>query len=505
MTGFSFNSCIGLTWSPDGECHGVRVARTRAGLTVVASWRASCEGGAPPAATLVQALPALGADENTGLVTGGTERIFASVDLVLPHLSSDDLRSALHFELRKHSPVAENQLAWGYRIVSAERADGTMLVRLSYARDSDWQRWIAACSGLTRRVDALLPPAAAVDPVFEGRPVLLAGSGDEPAWLLSTRPKGEREWLLDASASDGAFGAPPEPLAAPDLDPGELRAQPVEAQQRFVPALLLALYGMGDAARADQRTWLPIPLELRPRRHRLSRRLAVFFLAYVLILGAVLSTRAAFSASGYLARLRSESKRLEQRLAEAEKGDDPSAFVDTLGKEIAAIDRTRPTMTAALVELTEQLKPDYWVANFTWNDAKIELEVHSETDDLSFIGDLEASPIFSEAVALRKTVDPQNRLTIHVQMLAVAPSAGDAAGGNGKAAETPKDGVAPTPDATVPPAPTGAAVAAPVPPAAETPAPAPATEPATAVEVPPPPPPPPPAPVTAPPETEAAP
>ena len=335
--------------------------------------------------------------------------------------------------------------------------------------------------------------------------MLLAGSGDEPAWLLATRPQGEREWLLDASESDGAFGAPPEPLTAPGFAPGDLRAQPVEAQQRFVPAVLLALYGMGEAVHADQRTWLPIPLELRPRRHRLSRRLAVCFLAYVLILGAVLSTRAVFSAAGYLARLRGESKRLEQRLAEAEKGDDPSAFVDTLGKEMAAFDRSRPTMAAALVELTERLKPEYWVANFTWNDAKIELEVRSEADDLSFIGDLEASPIFSEAVALRKNVDPQNRLTIHVQMLTVAPFSGDAAGGNEKASEAPKDGAPPPPDTPVSPAPAGAADPAPA--ATEPPMPAPDAEPATTVDVPPPPPPPPPppAPVMAPSETEEAP
>ncbi len=390
--------------------------------------RAGREAGTGPTAALPRLLAELGADASTAVVAGGTERVFASADLNLPRLAGDQLRNALAFELRKHSPLPENQIAWGYRRLPGEAAGGGQRVRLLYGRETDWQRWIASCGGLTGAVDLILPPAAALDPVLKGRPVWFAGGGDEAGYLLTDSDGQGREWLAGATGGEGTFGALPEPLAAPGLDLGELGRLPPVEQQGFAPALLLAMYGLGDSLPADQHTWLPTPIELRPRRHRMGRHLAVFLAAYVLIVGAVLLTRASLAAAAHLNRLAAESRRIEPRIAELEKDADPGAFVEALGTEIGGIDRTRPTMAAALVELTERLRPEYWVSNFTWNEAKIEVEVRSEVDDVSFIADLEASPIFSEVVLLNKAVDPRKQLTIRVQMLTVAPFSGPSNG-----------------------------------------------------------------------------
>ena len=345
---------------------------------------------------LVEGLRELGGHESTVVVAGGEDLASGVIDLSTPKLKADELRNALAFELRRSAPVSDEKLAWGYRVLAA--AGGRQLVRLYYLRQTIWERWLDDVGGLVHGVDMVIPPAAALDPVLADTPVALGPEGK--AFLFVPTGEQRRESMLLDGEEDGetVFGLGSDPLAHPQLDASLLNELDAPSRRAFTGCAVLAMYGLSRTFAADRRSGLELPHELRPRRHRHSRLVAVALLLYVLIVGGFGVSRRYQTQRREFARLHAECVGLERHIEKFSKRteQDESKFMTELSGEIAELTQPRPTLAAALAEITRRVGPDGWCTAFRWRDGSISIQLreNQELEDLERI--LESSPLLGD-------------------------------------------------------------------------------------------------------------
>ena len=401
MGTFAKQSCVALNWAPDGRCWGVHLRRVRDRCAVALFWRSPLAENESLAARLAEGVRCLAARENTVIVAGGSGRRCGLVDIEMPRLPPEDLRNALSFELGKHAPVSPEKLVWGWRALPG--ADGThQQVRLAYMREAEWGRWLDAASGLGLGIDIVMPPSAALDPLLAEQEVYFPDESAADGFVLRPSETGGREILRRAAAGEGVFGAFPTPLSAPVLELGGLGAMPPEEQQGYCGAVLLAMYGLTNAAATDKRTWFPIPYALQPRRHRHSRLAAAVLILYLLAVAAVGLGREYRTANAYYRQLQQECKEIEAQIAEQEEAEDVSDFMSVLEKELGEAHREQPSMTDVLAELTHLIGEDTWVERFEWaGDTLKTVQIHLNTkkdEGLGLINRLEGSPVLGDVV-----------------------------------------------------------------------------------------------------------
>jgi Tfp pilus assembly protein PilN len=418
MNLLDIRECAALTWTSAGACRGVLIKRTRGERTVLRQWSGTAEQPAEIASVLVDGLSALAASHGTLIVLGGDAAAAGYADVTMPAVSSRDLRNALRYELERNAPVSADGLAWGYRVL--DRTENRISVRLCYLREQEWRLWLDVAGSLGCGVDAVLPAAAALDPVLANRPVALqpAAEDQNAAVWVAMPSTGGREMLLAGEHRDECFGSVPEPLAEAGLNLGPLAALTGEEQQSFSQAVILGLYGLSGKLRSDASTWLALPDWMRPVRHRASRRLAAGLSIY---LAAALTAGAATAWHRASSRLHSIQQRItsaEMRLDELTAGSESADILLSLGEEFEALAPHRPRLAEVLVQLTALLPESVWVSSFNWQQGRIDIEVRSGKDDLEFLQVLEESGLFRDIVPVRKTVGADGELTLRVQMQA---------------------------------------------------------------------------------------
>lgn len=425
MGDYARKSCIALTWADDGRCWGVHLRHARRRLNVSLFWHSPAVDGQGVSSRLAEGFRVLQPRESTAVVAGGVGCHCGLVDLTMPKLGPDDLRSALSYELTKHAPISTDQLVWGYRLLpNGERTQ--QRVRLVCMREADWGRWTDDVSGLGQGVDMILPPPAALDPVLSDVGVYLLDDVTANGFLFAPSAAGGREALLSEPEDGGqVFGALPEPLSLPGLNLGGLADMPPEEQQAFAPAIVLAMYGMQRCVIQDMRTCLQVPYELRPRRNQASRAVAVLLALFLLGVAGFGLGREYYAAHGLLVDLRKQVLLAEAEAESLEMTDDPTEMVKEVMGDLQDAVIERPSMAECLVELTSRIDDDAWVPSFQWTDGKIDLQIRTDEEDPALYDKLKVSPVLLDIVPLRTTVDNRSgETTIAVQMRAAFNEAG---------------------------------------------------------------------------------
>lgn len=445
-------SCVALTWDAERRCRGVRARRSGTGVTVERVWAADATGNTPLRSVLADGVRALDWDESCALVAGPQAAPLLVTDLLLPPLDRTATGKALAFELARRVPLPPEHLVWAYRALPAGPQAGTSRpVRLVCFREADWQQLLGELSGPGFTLDAILPPAAALDPVLTGLPVLLPTCGQE-RFLFAPTATGAREWLPAGETAAPGFGVPGQPLAAPGLTLApEVEALSAPDQQEYLGAVVLALYGLGRDLERDRETWFAVPRELRLKRNRAARVAVVLLLAWFVVALGTFTVRRYNAAATYLAALRTERERLQNTVAEYGQRQSRWGFLESIEKECQEARFDQPRLTACLLELTRRTAPAAYAQSFSWSDGRIELELRTTDDTLDFVSVLEASPLLSEVITQRKSVDAENRIAVRLQMLAAMEP-----GADGAALAPPLAPTAPVPPPPPPPPPPAA-------------------------------------------------
>lgn len=401
------NSSIGLSWSAEGDCRAVKLELRSDGYHVVGAWQAESAEETDLAASVVRALDSLGIDESTRIIAGGDDTSCAGLDIAAPRLTGQDLRNALLFELRRHSPLPVDQLSWGYRAIPGTARDNTQVVRLFYARDAEWTKWVENVSALGRRLDALLSPRLALDPAFSDLAVRLT-----ERVVLGPLKEGRRELAGPGDDDTPVLGAGEKPLAVPRLRPGVLAEREPRDQSAFVPAIVLAAYALvGDPAR-DRKTLPPFPAELVPKRNRLTKTVAALLAVYVALVGALWIGLALKKSLGYRGELQRRIAKVEARIDELGQSRNSADIEKAIAEGLTQVTPNMPTMVDVLSELTDLIPQEYWVVKMSWTSGKAELEVRGSGTDLAFIESLEESPVLKEVELTDRKVDPNGDLIL---------------------------------------------------------------------------------------------
>ncbi|MDX9980593.1 MAG: hypothetical protein RBU25_11265 [Lentisphaeria bacterium] len=402
MTKLSRISCIALTWNTAGECRGVLVRGRGERLAVQAHWQARADASASLAECLAEGLARLGTGESALVVAGAADAACGIAETTVPPLKTTELRGALGFELARACPLPPDRIVWGYRLLPAEKGK-RVPARLFFLRQTAWEHWLESVGDL--KIDALVPPQAALDPVLAELDLVLAAANGE-RFLFTRTGKGGRA-VRPADATTPAFGNGPQPLAWDRLVPGPLANLPADQQATYAPALVLAAYGTTRGLVDDRATGFPVPYNLQPRRNQLNRFLATALVVLLVSLAATAIWREIAARSTLLAELRAEQARLQQGIDQrtASAGSVTEEATVALAKELeeARTDLDRPSLAAVLVELTETLGPNSWSHKFDWVDGAVTIDIEETDEDVDLVRNLEFSPVIGDVLEENKS------------------------------------------------------------------------------------------------------
>ena len=395
---------IAVTWTTD-SCNAVRVHAVHNSCAVEACWHGELnKDGASLAELLLNAMKALGADDSVYIIAGGNGQGWGMADLEMPAtLKSDELKSALSFELRKQTPIPQEKLLWGYRLLPKGAKDATRPVRLFYVRSEHWASWLKAADGL-HHIDALLPAPVALDPVLAGESLVLPASHATEGIYEYAPGKGGRAIIPHGEDEPLSLSqaVPPKACALgpiSDLD----RA----VQLNFASAIVLGIYGLTSCVNEDHHTMVPLPERFRARRNIPSKILAAC-LGFFIVALAVYSL--AGNLSGYSAQLRQVDQAMRKTQAEL---DQLQKLVDPKYNERAAlikqelIDNTPsgPDMPSALLAVTRTVPQTHWIGDaFEWRDGNVSFRVRGDTKDLELTSKLEDSKFLGDVTERLSTM-----------------------------------------------------------------------------------------------------
>ncbi len=276
MPQFINNSCVALTWSADGQCHGIRVKRLRGKCKVTSVWAAKADKDHSVSELLAVGLRELDGKDASCLLASGTAGGWDMADVEMPHLPEEQLKHALSFEIQKHTPLSIDKLTWGYRQLRKPTTTTKGLYRIITMKSENWRQWCTTVEALSP-LDAIIPAPAALDPLLENQTVTFPAQGTAAESWLPT-PDGRSFRSSSSSDTDGNPKSLAELLGIDFADLEELEGLSVQEQYGYAHALILAIYGLTAESSKDSLTGLPLPEKLR--RHR---SLALVFLAGALI------------------------------------------------------------------------------------------------------------------------------------------------------------------------------------------------------------------------------
>ena len=396
---FRSNECVAYTWDSQGRCCGVRIERRGERCTVAGHWRGAKVGAQPLATVLESSLAHLKIRSETTVLIGGDFRKAFCVDMRMPKMSPELLHSAVGFELAKFSPLATEDLKWGYRVLSKSGMDA-LHVRVGFFPASDHDHWLEAASALPSGVDMIIPAGATLDPQFAEQDVGFVDEEGESAYILHRKESGEREVQIAADADrDDVFGLGKTPLAAPNLMPGRLLELNAAEQRSFAPAVLLGMYGVSSSCPADARTWLSVPKSMKPPRNRTQKTVSLTLAVYLLGLGLAFLGGWLMMKNRDLAFVNEKRVALEEEVRRLTPEVKPTHEVDLneeMRQELEEVRASFLPMGVGLSAITGRTAHELWGHSFQWNTGEIKVELIADADMMDKIGFLERTRVLAD-------------------------------------------------------------------------------------------------------------
>ena len=346
-------------------------------------WRGARIGSQSQAEVIEAGLSQLKIGPETTVIVGGNFRKACFVDLRLPKMAHEAVRGALSFALTKHTPIPLDDIQWGYRVLGKLPGTETHQVRVSYFPRDQWEHWISAGSAIGSGVDAVIPASGVLDPMMGEMAVGFSENDSDMAFIL--RPDGQFERVIEvASGADqieGVFGLGNEPLVHPNLVLGELANAPAAEQRTFAASVVLGMYGVSEAFTRDGKTWMPVPLEMRPRRNRMQKTFTTLAAIYIAGLLCYFGMLKVYENHKKLHKITAARVTLEKTVKEIQPGLVPEgmAFED-LELEIQEARGTLRSLGLALIAFTGLTGDELWSTSFTWNDGNIRAELRAEVE-----------------------------------------------------------------------------------------------------------------------------
>ena len=334
-------------------------------------------------------------------------------DVTMPNLPMEELRNAIAFELRKHTPLSLDKIRWGFRstIAKQDKKQGSR-TRIVYIKTDVFDKWTANVSALGQ-LDMVIPPAAALDPLFEEDTVIIPDSEGVTAYAPS--PEGRVASMVSADgltldkALPGGF-----------IKWNDLESLPKEEQMAYIPAVVLAAYGLTSAAGHDTATMLPLPPSLKPRRNVFMTLCASILLAISLLALVIYAVVGLQGRSSQIRALEKELKKVNAELETIQKQIKPEKkkAIAELRKEMADVTPSIPPLPFVLLDLSKSIPSPAWLSgNFTWDEGLVKFTLEEPVTDPTLTATIdtqelldiiEDSPYIGDVRGLKSNYDARN-------------------------------------------------------------------------------------------------
>ncbi|MBR5078957.1 MAG: hypothetical protein IKX30_09440 [Victivallales bacterium] len=414
MPHFARNSCIAYTWNDDGDCRAVMVTRSGDKCKIAKLVNAKANQDTSVAEVLANTAKSLNAKDAAFTVATGVGYGWDMADVTMPNLPPEELRNAIAFELRKHTPLSLDKIRWGYRstIAKQDKKQGNR-TRIIYVKSEIFDKWTANVSALGQ-LDMAIPPAAALDPLFEDATVTIP-NGDGTATAYAPSPEGRvaSAVSIDDLTLDKA-------LPGDFIKWNELESLPKEEQMAYIPAVVLAAYGLTSAAGHDTASMLPLPPALKPRRNVFMTLCASILLAISLLALIIYAVIGLQGRSAQIRALEKELKKVNTELDTIQKQIKPEkkkAIVE-LRKEMTDVTPNIPPLPFVLLDLSKSIPSPAWLSgNFTWDEGLVKFTLEEPVTDPTLTATIdtqelldiiEDSPYIGDVRGLKSNYDARN-------------------------------------------------------------------------------------------------
>ena len=417
MPHFTRKSCVAITWNAAGDCRAILMRRSGDKCRVVKTWNAMADRDRSVAELVAEAAKALNAKDAACSVAAGLGGGWGMADIVMPALPPDQMRNAISFELRKHTPLTQDKIRWGYR-ASLEQKDKKKgrNIRLVYVRNDIWEQWLDAISGLSQ-LDLVIPPPAVLDPLLSDKTIIFPNDKPQDATSYAPAEQG-RDISHGVEAADQL---PIDELIPAGFIKWDLITElPVKEQQAFAPAVVLATYGLTDAATQDAATLCQLPANLKPRRNIMMAMTASLLLTIsvlALFFYFVVGLQARYD---QMRRLEAELKKTTQEveaLQKLVKADKKKVLAD-LKNEMSGVMPSKPTLPFVLLDLSRSIPSPAWLSgNFIWDEGLVKFTLEEPVtdptltatiDSQELLDALEDSPYIGDVRGLKSSFDVRN-------------------------------------------------------------------------------------------------
>lgn len=393
MAVFDFKDCVAFSWDATAAVRAVRLRRGADGRLQVQAIAKADQGSF--GANLIAVREAIAPLEGEVIIAGGNLPGAVCFDHDFPAMSLADLPQAIGFELPRRIPLPAEELRYSWRALPGD-AGGSLRIRILALSLRDWDQFLVELAASGWRIDAMVSPWMAVDPLL-GAHAEVAIPGLDEGFVFGRDPDGAGKRVMALGGPMTEFD-PPAVLAELGVEsstaPAALRTSVDGDAEHWLSAVLLAAYGLSPAWSRDRAGLLSLPGDLHPVRFQLQRAAFMVIAGLTILFALALVGRLALEARrefNALAKERQETLRQVQEFEVRNRAMEP---VDAVICELGQVDPGIAEMLACFQQLTVRIPETMSLIQFNSRGNIVELNLRLAGDGDEKLAELESGGRF---------------------------------------------------------------------------------------------------------------
>ncbi len=423
MNFLEYKECIVIAWDCVRKVRCLKLKSGREGRLFVKGG-VSADGGENLTAAMLEVLRKIRPQEHQLVILTGPIPGTVCAEFMVPQLSESDILPAAQYELSRFLPCGADDIVTGFRVIPSEgQPQGKMRVRTCSVLLKEWLELVSDIRNSGIKVDAIVHPFMAVDPLFGDLGVLYL-KDVEPGFAYSLGEADSSRRVLRAEL----FPELDSHAASLKTKLQEIYTYDSEAFpsgelfDEYLTPLLVGAYGLSHEFDKDRSFLLPLPKELLPERFRGLRIL--FLLLTVIGAGLLLGIwgRNLWENHQRLLAIEKERKLVEQRILELKKDNISNKKFDEI---IGKIKEVEPELgnheiIYCLHELNRIVPMDMWMTNFNARRDAVEATFSGGADSKEEI-DFKRSKMFAKP-EINKRRNPDGSVNVYVRLHYMSPA-----------------------------------------------------------------------------------
>lgn len=371
--------CVVISWDDKREkLYGLIAKKGKGGSLSISKFVETDEFEGDFSEKLSHVYRELSPSEQHLVVLGGYIPRCVCFELRMPKMSPSDLYDAIGYDLPRYVPTSFEKMVYGYRVIPEPEKEGDALLRLRVmvCDNEVWEELLSACTTASMKVDLLIHPFMAFDPLLSDRQIVYLPQVHEDLVFSSDSNDGLRK-ITFSVAVDNLVECQLRLEGDFQLDASALKRELPDA---CVPGCLLANYALGHEVTKDHSMLNHLPKHLVPERFRGLRVSFIFMMLVVLGLLISFFSRLWWEDRERYFALRSEIEKVDRKTTVLKNDIKKKSDFDTLIRKIYDADVGNDEVVHGLQQLTKKIPTHIWVKNFQSRGFDVDLQLETLKD-----------------------------------------------------------------------------------------------------------------------------